>query len=346
MRRLPMLFAGLSLLATPALGLAALPATTVTAAPAQATEYTVKNGDTLIGIASKLGIKLNDLLTANNMTASSMIYPGQKLVVPAAPPAPPAPGPSYTIRNGDYLAGIASRSGVNLSDLLAVNGFTATSLIKPGQVITLPAGAAATGSPAAPAPAAGGSTYTVKSGDYLSGIAASHGVRLTDLLAVNSITVSSIIRPGQTLALPAGAKAKPAAAAPAQGGQSASSKVNTVVNFALAQQGKAYKFFTAGPATFDCSGLTLAAYSQIGIKLPHYSLYQAALGTPVDWNTQEIKPGDLVFTYRSSTPGQIGHVGIALSDSMWINAPQPGDVVKIAPMPSDAKIKAVRRFVN
>ena len=53
------------------------------------------------------------------------------------------------------------------------------------------------------------------------------------------------------------------------------SLIDRVIAYALAQVGKPYRFFTRGPDSFDCSGLTLAAYAQIGIRLVHYSGAQA-----------------------------------------------------------------------
>ncbi len=319
----------------------------VLAAPTATVEYTVKNGDTLIGIAGKLGVTLDELLGANGLTADSRILPGQKLIVPAnspqAQPAAPAVAGSYTVKNGDYLAGIASKHGVKLADLLAVNKMSTTSVIKPGQALALPAGAAPAAAPAPAAPAAGSLTHTVGGGDYLAGIASAYGVKLADLLAVNQLSTKSLILPGQKLVLPAGATPKPATAQP---GVSASAQVNAVVNFAMNQVGKPYKFFTAGPDTYDCSGLALAAYRQVGITLPHYALYQASYGTPVDWWSQPIMPGDLVFTLSSRHPDRISHVGIAISNSQWIQAPRSGDVVKVSPMPADANIQAVRRLVG
>lgn len=62
--------------------------------------------------------------------------------------------------------------------------------------------------------------------------------------------------------------------------------------FALRQVGKAYVYATAGPDTFDCSGLTKAAYAQIGLGLPHFSGAQLRVGTPVPAGT--LRPGDLL----------------------------------------------------
>ena len=67
------------------------------------------------------------------------------------------------------------------------------------------------------------------------------------------------------------------------------------LTFALAQVGKPYTFFTSGPADFDCSGLTLAAYAQIGVSLVHHAATQAQQGTEVDFWNHSIRAGDLVF---------------------------------------------------
>jgi cell wall-associated NlpC family hydrolase len=121
--------------------------------------------------------------------------------------------------------------------------------------------------------------------------------------------------------------------------------VRKVIDFLMAQVGKPYKFFSAGPDSFDCSGLSKAGYAQIGIQLTHYSGAQATAGVAVDWTTQPILAGDLVFTASSSTPGIIGHLGIAIDGTRWIHAPRAGDVVRVGNLPSATKILAVRRLV-
>jgi LysM repeat protein len=127
------------------------------------------------------------------------------------------------VKSGDTLSAIADRHGVGLSKVLAWNGLTMGSIIYPGQKITIGAGGAAPApaAPAAPAatvtpaPASSGS-YTIKSGDTLSGIAARNGVRLSDVLSANQLTMSSIIYPGQKLAIPgAGTSIAPASSEPA-----------------------------------------------------------------------------------------------------------------------------------
>jgi cell wall-associated NlpC family hydrolase len=126
----------------------------------------------------------------------------------------------------------------------------------------------------------------------------------------------------------------------------AATPIDTVVAFAKAQVGKPYQFFTAGPDTFDCSGLTLASYRQIGVSLTHQSLAQSKQGRAVDWTVEPIKAGDLVFMYSSRNPSVISHVGLAISPTRWVHAPRPGDVVREGPLPPASRIIAVRRFVE
>jgi cell wall-associated NlpC family hydrolase len=126
-------------------------------------------------------------------------------------------------------------------------------------------------------------------------------------------------------------------------GSCASGDVASVVAFARAQLGKPYVFATAGPDTYDCSDLTLAAYATIGIQLPHASALQARMGVAVPNDPAAVRPGDLLF-YFSPSDGDLGHVAIAISNVEEIQAPRTGDVVKITAIPY-ARIQAIRRFV-
>ncbi|MFJ5700305.1 LysM peptidoglycan-binding domain-containing protein [Arthrobacter sp. NPDC093139] len=197
-----------------------IPAASVPAAipsglqPARVTpsSHRVVRGDTVSGIAHRYGLSTSAVLRLNNLKVNSVIYPGQKLKLKgAAAPAPKnaaasvAPASSgaktYTVKSGDTLGGIAARHGVKLSQVLSWNRLSLSSIIYPGQKIRIGAGAAA---PAAPTPAATATSrsYTIKSGDTLSGIAARHGVRLADVLSANRLKVTSIIYPGNKLVIP------------------------------------------------------------------------------------------------------------------------------------------------
>ncbi|WP_163569891.1 C40 family peptidase [Fodinicola feengrottensis] len=106
------------------------------------------------------------------------------------------------------------------------------------------------------------------------------------------------------------------------------------VAFAYAQLDKPYVFGAAGPDTWDCSGLTEMAYQQIGKSLEHSAHLQYAALTHV--SESDIRTGDLVFFYGFE------HVGIAISHTQVIHAPEPGDSVKITNI-SDMPIAGVGR---
>jgi peptidoglycan DL-endopeptidase LytE len=250
---------------------------------------------------------------------------------------------TYTVKSGDSLSGIAAKVGVTLTELLSANGFQKTSVILPGQVIKLPSKSTASASTAVSSLAA--KTYAVKSGDSLSGIAAKVGVTLTELLSANGFQKSSVIVPGQIIKLPSSAKVSaPSTASPTVATASTSTRVQKILDFAKAQVGKPYKYGAAGPDAFDCSGLVRAAFKQAGLNVPHSSRELSLMGTSVDWKRDGIRAGDLVFTFSSSTPGQIGHVGIAISSTQWVESPFSGGAVRVANIPTASKIQAVRRL--
>ena len=255
-------------------------------------------------------------------------------------------GLTYVVAKNDSLTGIASKAKVKFTDLLVVNGFKATSVILPGQVIKLPDAAVVVAVSTNNAPAVvaqvgvSGSTYTVVKNDSLSGIASKAKVSLSSFLAVNGFKKTSVIVPGQIVKLPEGANAAVTTSTPAT-----PSRLQVVLDFARAQIGKPYAFGKAGPTSYDCSGLTLAAFAQVKVSLPHQSLAQSKLGSAVDWRVTGVQAGDLVFTFSTKNQSQISHVGIAISATQWIEAPYTGGVVRISSLPSASKIQAVRRFL-
>lgn len=343
-----------------------------TAVATTSATYTVVSGDSIIRIAGRLGVTVSALLSSNKLNIDSVIVPGMRLKVPAggtttsapatkAPAATTAPAAAplrYTVVAGDSLSKIADLLGVGLGALRSANGLTAASVIHPGQTLVVPAGGSlptpAT-PPAVPSTSTGGSVakpvaeiYVVVAGDGLSRIADKLGVTLSALLNTNSLTVSSFIYPGMRLTVPAGGRLPGATPeAPGAGSSGLGGRVGKVLDFALAQVGKAYEFNTAGPTTFDCSGLTMAAFAEIGISLPHYSGAQAMYGTAIDWTARQIRPGDLVFLETTDGSGIIGHVGIATSATSYVHATRTGDFVRVSAIPFDSgRVVAVRRMVN
>ena len=186
--------------------------------------YTVQAGDTLYGIARRSGMSLNTLLSLNGLSQSSVIHPGQTLKLSGASNATVASPVSYkstassastsgtyTVQAGDTLYSIARRSGMSLNTLLSINGLSQSSVIRPGQTLSVSGSASqTTATPVSyqtTSTSTGNGTYTVKAGDTLYRIAYNHGISLTTLLSINGLSETSTIRPGQQLVVSGSAKA-------------------------------------------------------------------------------------------------------------------------------------------
>lgn len=125
-----------------------------------------------------------------------------------------------------------------------------------------------------------------------------------------------------------------------------------VVSFAIAQYGKPYVFGAAGPNSYDCSGLTMAAWDQVGVHMPHFTGQQVHAGTAVA-SLAAMQPGDLIFIPGSdgtmSNPGHVGlYIGRGGDGAQYVvQAPHTGDHVKFTPVRSwSNQIAAIRRPGN
>lgn len=166
---------------------------------ASSESYTVKAGDTMGHIAHRLDVSLSEVRKAAGNPSGDRIYVGQKLNFGgSSTPSKSSPkkdsgkttGGSYTVKSGDTLGAIAARNGISLSKLMSMNNLSSKSLIFPGDKLKL-SGSAQSSSPkptsqsnSAPK-SSGTSSYSVKSGDTLGGIAAKHGISLSRLLDLN-----------------------------------------------------------------------------------------------------------------------------------------------------------------
>lgn len=199
-------------------------ATKAPAKQVQAQSYKIKSGDTISGIAAKLGVSVSDVRRAAGNPTNDFIYAGRTLNIGAASASnttsksatPPtavsgtSASGTHTVRAGENPSVIASRYGMKLATFMSLNNLGSGSIIKPGQVLKTSGKASAAPSAKAPAgsakapvnktPAARQSTYTIVPGDTLIGIGIKTGTPVNALLKLNTnFSYSTTLIPGTTL---------------------------------------------------------------------------------------------------------------------------------------------------
>lgn len=180
--------------------------------------HRVRRGESLSVIARRYGVSVATLRDANQL-GTTVIHPGDKLVIPtltaAAPARPdissqlpgqqPAPARAkasntptvHKVKAGDTLWGVARRYGVTVPQLASANGVNASSTLKVGTPLKIPGGAAGGGA----GTSAQRVTYKVRRGDTLSEIARKFDVSVSQLMTWNDIRRSNSLRAGQRLVL-------------------------------------------------------------------------------------------------------------------------------------------------
>jgi LysM repeat protein len=147
--------------------------------------HIVASGDTLKKSAARYGTTMDAIASLNHIYNYNLIYVGQRLSIPGGGYVPPAPPPynppsygsTYVIQRGDTLRKLATRWGVTVNDILAVNSqIYNSSLIYTGQVINIPGGGSSGYNPA---------YYTVQRGDTLRIIANRYGTTVYNLQLLN-----------------------------------------------------------------------------------------------------------------------------------------------------------------
>jgi len=114
-----------------------------------------------------------------------------------------------------------------------------------------------------------------------------------------------------------------------------SGRAKIAVDYALDQVGDSYVYGATGTESWDCSGLTMVAWGQAGVSLPHSSSAQYSSGPSVP--RDQLAPGDLVFYYSP-----ISHVGMYIGNGMIVHAANPSTGVTTAPVNSMPVSGAVR----
>ncbi|WLP93455.1 LysM peptidoglycan-binding domain-containing protein [Psychrobacter sp. M13] len=189
----------------------------------QPESYVVQGGDTLIGTANRFGLSVTQLASYNNISSRADLLRGQKLwLIPGkvkAPVSTPAAAPSkpniatknYKVRSGDGLIALAKQFGISTQALAGLNGIGARDSLYVGQTLKVPANADtsvtssnSSSSSSSSASSVATSSYKVKSGETLIGIANSIGVSAEQVAAVNSsFDANARLQRGQTIKVPA-----------------------------------------------------------------------------------------------------------------------------------------------
>ncbi|MFD4740247.1 NlpC/P60 family protein [Streptomyces virginiae] len=133
--------------------------------------------------------------------------------------------------------------------------------------------------------------------------------------------------PGGSTTAPAGSAGSAAPRGSTPPPPSDGSRAARAVAFAYSAIGKPYVWGATGPGSFDCSGLTQAAWRSAGVSLPRTTYTQINAGRRV--SRDQLAPGDLVFFYSGVT-----HVGLYIGNGQMIHAPRPGSTVRLAPIDS------------
>ena len=140
----------------------------------------------------------------------------------------------------------------------------------------------------------------------------------------------------------AGAISGTGAVGDVQGTASATTE-QQAVSYAESQIGKPYVWGGAGPDVYDCSGLVMWSYAQVGVNLDHWTGYQWEEGARMAISS--IRPGDLLFfATDTSDPNTIHHVGMYIGNGEMVEAPHTGADVRISSIWRPDLIGAVRPY--
>lgn len=146
--------------------------------------YTVVSGDTLYSIANRYNTTVDQLISYNNLSTTSLTV-GQQILIPNTTSS----ATTYTVQMGDTLYSIASRYNTTVQELMTLNNLT-NNILNAGQQLLIPSGTSNNQV-----------EYIVKAGDNLYGIASRYGTTVDAIKNLNNLT-SNLLSIGQTLLIP------------------------------------------------------------------------------------------------------------------------------------------------
>jgi cell wall-associated NlpC family hydrolase len=258
--------------------------------------YTVKSGDSLWKIASLNNTTVQNLMSYNNLT-SSTINIGQQLNLSI----PTEQNTTYTVKSGDCLSLIANAYNTTVIELKSINNLT-SDVIFIGQTLKISSGRADL---SAPTPITNPSTYTVMSGDTLTKIALNYQITVSELKSINNL-VSDAIYVGQVL------NVNSASVTPEN--KVSNFNADALITEAKKYIGVPYVWGGSTPAGFDCSGFINYVFNRQGFNVPRTVATLWAAGTTD--STPQL--GDIVFFGpQGSVPT---HAGIYIGNNQFIHA--------------------------
>jgi peptidoglycan DL-endopeptidase CwlO len=231
---------------------------------------------------------------------------------PTTTSVPPSTVPSTTTTTSPPATTSTSATSLVTTTLPSTG---ATALLAPATTFITPTPS----SPAEPSTSAVTTTPEASSTSTTSAVAnnGAAGTAAGQTEATYPTTASTTVT---TLTTPTTAAGGYSAALPAAGWQVA-------LAFAESQMGKPYQWGGAGPATYDCSGLTMVSWAKAGVDMPHSAQDQYDMTTRVPM--ADLQPGDLVFF---GTPTDVYHVGMYVGGGNMVDAPETGQDVMIQPI--------------
>ena len=186
--------------------------------PTDTTTHVVQEGETLSEIAAQYGVSAEEILGVNELDDPDAIVVGQRLVIPVQPGGP-APDGMHRVQLGETLTSIAARYGLDVAELMRLNGIDDPDTLVAGQLLTIAPElvtptqtptAAPTETPTAISTAAAAptdtlaespATHTVSSGETLTRIAARYGLSVAELMRINGIDDPDTLVAGQILVI-------------------------------------------------------------------------------------------------------------------------------------------------
>lgn len=271
------------------------------------TTYRVKPGDTLYDIGLQHNLSVSQLKALNRLS-SDTIHPGDVLVLDAEdankPATPATTAATYTVKSGDTLSRIAAQFKMSVAEIAALNQISNVNAINVGQVLKVNGTTTNTNTSTSKPAASNAASYTVKSGDTLSKIAALHQMSLSQLVSLNGITNPNLIQVGQVLKV-TGATNNAQPSAPAAPTQQPAAPSAPATNTAATYTVKAGDTLSRIAAQFKMNLAQIAALNQISnlnaIRVGQVLKVSNAAGSNNTQNTTQPSAGTSTSTAPSTT---------------------------------------------